>query len=245
MHTCRICEKKIKTEASPYIGSHVKRSHGVDLKDYCIQFYTNLTPDVSDCLCNHCGKNTIKGDFVINHIGFTFSRSYKNGYLCDNIECKKSLSLEILGIPYDRCTYQYIGSHAKYLSVKHKIPIEEAKGMKAIQDINIFAKKYKEIPKDQLEIELKKYIERRNDPKNTTSLFGYIERHGEIEGTKKYKERCEKISKSNNLYWYIERFGEKEGSARYNAKIEKIKRGISKNGSCSVVSKKNREYFRI
>ena len=246
---CKICGKEVSKNNS-YIGSHVKRKHGILLNDYVKKYYINLN-NIKERKCNNCNKILIPL-IKIDHDNFTYEEYYE-GFLCDNDECKNNISLKILGTEYNKKTYEHIGSKSEYLSLKYDINLNDAKNMKYSQREILEShkvtlegyilrygekngtKKYKErcdkisesntldwyVKKFGLKLGTKKWNSYRD--KMSVSLNGYISRYGDEIGTKKYKERCDKISKSNNIDWYIKKFGEKEGSKKWKSFINKVK----------------------
>lgn len=197
---CLICNK-LFTNNNSYIGSHVKRIHNILLNDYVQKYYKNINIDFKKEKCGFCDNLAIP-NMKINHIEKTYEYNYDNGYLCGDDKCRNNISLMILNKPYDKSSYEHIGSKSNYLSMLYKIDINDAKNKK--RNLNYKVKE-----------------------KSKTNLNGYIKRYGDEEGLKRYNDRCNKIGKSNKLDWYIEKYGEKEGNKKWNNYINKI-RNISK-----------------
>jgi len=217
---CKICGKFV-SKGNAYLTIHIKRKHNISLEEYVIKYYDNLDCDFRLQKCGFCYRDA-EYKLLIDHDNMTYKKYY-NGFLCDTIECKKEISLSILGNPYDKKKYEKVGSKSEYISKKYKISLDDAK--------------------------LKKYKPRKILESHKSSLNGFILRHGKKEGMKKYKERCEKISKSNKKEWYIEKYGneieyidklnpslesyikkhgEKEGMKKYKERCEKISKSNKK-----------------
>lgn len=192
---CKICGKEV-TNNNSYIGSHVKRVHNLPMNDYVEKYY-KLTNEFKLEQCGFCEKDAIP-NYIIDNTSCTYIKNYDNGYFCGEEECRNKISLEILGIPYEKTKYERIGSKSEYLSKLHKTDLDTAKKMK--YGDRIILDEYK------------------------TNLTGFILRHGDIEGLKKYKERCEKIGKSNSKEWYTDKFGDDIGVDKWNSYISKIKK---------------------
>jgi G:T-mismatch repair DNA endonuclease (very short patch repair protein) len=194
---CLICNKKISNNNS-YIGSHVKRIHGIDLIQYVEKYYENLDSNFRVEKCGFCSNKAIP-KYDINHKEKVFSKNYQKGFFCYEDICKENISLDILGIPYNKKSFEHIGANSAYLCKLHKKPIElvnysKSKGFR--------------------------------DMKFTTSLKGYIEKYGDKIGTEKYKERCQKISKCNTLLWFKEKYGDKIGTEKYSKFRKKKHKGL-------------------
>jgi len=183
---CLICNKEI-TNNNSYIGSHVKRIHGLLLKEYIFKYYKNVNPRFKIVSCGFCEKNAIP-EIIANHINYTYEKKYTKGYSCKSNECRNNISLLIFNTNYNKKTYEHIGSNVKYISLLHKKTEDEVK-----------YKKSKGIRSMDW----------------TTSLEGFIKKFGKEEGTKKYYARNKKISKANTRSWFIEKYGEKKGNEKY------------------------------
>ena len=252
---CLICNK-LFTNNNSYIGSHVKRIHNILLNDYVQKYYKNINIDFKKEKCGFCDNLAIP-NMKINHIEKTYECNYDNGYLCGDDKCRNNISLMILNKPYDKSSYEHIGSKSNYLSMLYKIDINDAKNKKrnlnykvkekSKTNLNGYIKRYgeKEGLKryndrcDKISKTSKKdwYIEKYGEKegsikweykfRHNSSIDGFIKKYGEKEGLKRYNDRCNKIGKSNKLDWYIEKYGEKEGNKKWNNYINKI-RNISK-----------------
>lgn len=223
---CKECEhiSSIKNYA---ISRHVK-IHNINFNDYIKKHYT-LIGDIKFEKCGFCDNDAVP-IFKINHNNYTYEISYENGYLCNTIECKKQISIDILGIEYDSEKYEKIGSKSEYLSKLHKISIDDSKKMKVSDNrksfynsIDEFIEKY---GKEKGTFVYNSRIEKikNNSDKYTknlinTSLNGFKDRYGDEIGIVKYNERCEKIAYSNTKDYYINRFGVEEGEIRFKNKI--------------------------
>lgn len=235
-HKCKICEKEI-TENTPYIGSHVQRSHGISIQMYASLYYTE-TEKQQERNCVSCGKKIIPKilfDFEEN----TFKKMY-DGYLCINtrktpsFECKDNISNIVLGTPFNKKIYEHIGSKKEYLSLKYQISEDEAIKLK---NVNI-EKIRKENPNvSNLEVEkiFSEKIKTRNS-KPVNNLNGFIERHGEDLGRILYNENCQKIGRSNTLDYYIEKYGDLEGMKRWSNRSNGFRKSLGP--SVSKASKK-------
>jgi len=248
---CLICGKEV-TNNNSYIGSHVKRVHKILLNEYVEKYYKNTNTEFKIEKCGFCNNNAIP-NIIINHLKNEYEYNYNNGYFCQINECRNNISLLILNTPYNKKTYEHIGSKSNYLSLLYKIDIEDAKKSKTLIN-KICDKKSKTNLEGYIlrygdEEGTKKYIERNDKISKTSklewyidtygnenglekwkyknrhksSLEGFILKYGEEEGTIKYKERCDKIGKTNRLEWYIEKFGKEIGNKKWNDYTNKLK----------------------
>jgi hypothetical protein len=207
---CKICGKFV-SKGNAYLTIHIKRKHNISLEEYVIKYYDNLDCDFRLQKCGFCYRDA-EYKLLIDHDNMTYKKYY-NGFLCDTIECKKEISLSILGNPYDKKKYEKVGSKSEYISKKYKISLDDAK--------------------------LKKYKPRKILESHKSSLNGFILRHGKKEGMKKYKERCEKISKSNKKEWYIEKYGNEIGNKKWKEYIDKLKKSSGNKVSKASLKIKN------
>jgi hypothetical protein len=163
---CEICNKIISIK-NYAVSRHVK-SHNLSLEDYISKYYTRIGNFEK---CGFCEREAVP-KYLIDHIKKEYSIKYESGYSCNTIECKKLISMEILGHDYDPKSYEKIGSRSKYLSKLYKIDINSAKKMK-----------YNENNKEYFD----------------NSLDSFKKIYGEVEGVIKYKDRIEKISKRGDM----------------------------------------------
>lgn len=214
------------------ISRHVKK-HNLEFNSYIRKYY-KLIGDISFKKCSFCNNEALPY-FIINHENLTYQILYEKGYQCNTLECKKQISLDILGIEYDKKKYEKIGSRSDYLSILYGISIEDSKKMKYDENktdffncsLESFSKKYGE---SEGRIRYNKRIEgiKNKKYKYTNNLIkcnlqGFIEKYGEKIGKIKYKERCSKVAYTNTLDYYINRFGKEEGESRYKHKNSKHK----------------------
>lgn len=183
---CILCDR-LFTNNNSYIGSHVKRIHKLSLNDYVIKNYKNLNPEFVIEKCGFCDFDALPY-LDIDHNNKTYNINYINGYFCNRDVCKNNISLEILHMEYNKSKYEHIGSNSEYLSKLYKKDIKEVNKTKARGVIGSTWK---------------------------SSLSGYIDKYGEIDGEKLYKQRCNKISKANSELYYIDKYGEIEGKEKW------------------------------
>lgn len=88
--------------------------------------------------------------------------------------------------------------------------------------------KFKGMTKDEAENFVSDY-----KLKTSTSLEGFIRRHGEIEGRKKYEEKCKKDSFRNTLEGKIDLYGQEIGLIKYNNQNSKNSFSSSLEGKIS------------
>lgn len=231
-YKCKICGKVITGKTS-YIASHVKRCHGICIEKYAEDYYSEInSKDKRYCVsCN----SIISPKIIFNFTREEFEKIY-DGYICHSgrnspsIECKNNISKRILGFPYDKKTYEYIGSKKEFLSLKYQIPESESVLLKNI-NLSSIEKLNPEISKEEAE---KIYIEKikLRSSKPTNNLLGFIKRHGEIEGRRLYNENCKKISYSNSIEYYIEKYGRKIGEDKWKIRnsynVKRLGSSISK-----------------
>lgn len=234
-YKCKICGKGV-TPKTPYIGSHLKRCHKVSLEDYASKYYSEInTEGIRNCVS--CGSQIIP-KIKFNFSEGTFEKIY-DGYICPksrnspSIECKNNISNLVLGLPYNKKTYEYIGSKKEFLSLKYQISSEEAVLLKNIH-VEKIKRENPSLSEGDIQKIYKKKIEER-DLKPVNNLKGFIQRHGEEKGRKLYNENREKISKGGTLEFYINKYGEEEGMERWTKKI-----GVFKKNLGPVVSKKSK-----
>jgi hypothetical protein len=184
---CLICGKTV-TNNNSYIGSHVKRKHNLKLENYVEKFYTNNSPKFKVEKCGFCKENNAIYEISINHDNKTYEKKYSKGYRCESEECRNKISLDILGQPYEKKTFEHIGSNSLYLSKLYKRDLSSIKYSKSKGFRNLSW---------------------------TCSLENYIEKYGEKEGIQRYNDRCKKISKANTKKWYIDKYGEHEGKEKW------------------------------
>jgi G:T-mismatch repair DNA endonuclease (very short patch repair protein) len=184
---CLICGYAVTNNGS-YIGSHVKRKHGLLLNEYVTKYYENLTDNFIVEKCGFCDKEAIT-NFVIDHKTLTYKLNYDNGYWCQTCDCKDNISKLIFNNPYNKKQFEHIGANTTYLSLLYKKDIEKVKYDKS--------KGFRE-------------------SNWTVTLENYVNKYGETEGKKLYLERNNKVGKANTLLYYEEKFGEIEGNIKYD-----------------------------
>lgn len=210
---CKICGKVVSNNNS-YIGSHVKRIHGLELNQYVEQYYKNLTPEIGPEKCGFC-NNLAKPHYIIDNSAHTFQKNYEHGFLCGVVDCRDQISQTFLGEVYSKKKYEHIGAKAEYLAQLYKIELNTAKQLKT----------------DPGRVVL---------DKSKSNLDGFILRYGEEQGRIKYQERSSKIAKANTKLWYLEKFGEIEGNQRWSHYIQKVKEntlGMTKSKSSQRILK--------
>jgi hypothetical protein len=163
----------------------------------------NTSKDIKCVSCNEKIEPLITIDFEKNSFNFRY-----DGYLCRNtrnspsLYCKNNISLEVLGLPYDKLIYEHIGAKKEYLSLKYGISTNEAKKLKIISAESIL-KNNPDITNASEVCAMK--IDKMNSKPCTTSLSDYIRRCGTEMGTELYNNRNRKIARSNTLEYYIEK----------------------------------------
>jgi len=217
-HKCLICDKEF-TAGNSYIGSHVKRKHGLNLIEYCIQY---MEPKEASHeygrKCKSCGEKLIPKISIDDSTNqFTF---FYDGLICiasnktPSLECKENISKIIFGESYNKKKYEQIGALKEFLSYKYGISIKEASLLKYLT-IESIQKNNKNLSPSEIEDTfLEKYKIRKEKP-SKTNLEDYIKRYGEIIGAKKYNERNKKIAYANSIEYYVKKYGEKIGSERW------------------------------
>lgn len=220
---CTECNKKMSIK-SYAISRHVKE-HGFTFDGYIDKNYTLVSGAHSNCgFCDRIAKPS----YEVDHLSKTYSIIYKDGYLCGDIECKKSISLEILKEEYNPKSYEKIGSKSEYLSKKLKISIEEAKKLKYKKQSKQFKNSLEEfIERYGEEKGTFKYNERlrlisKNSAKNKfpCTLENFQKKYGEEIGKIKYKERCDKISYTSTKDFFIEKYGQEIGEVKWKNKFK-------------------------
>lgn len=233
---CKECKHKMSNK-NYAISRHVKK-HNLELYSYIRKHY-KLTGDVIFHKCSFCEMDATP-TYKINHNDFSYEILYDKGYACNTLECKKQISLDILGIKYDSKKYEKIGSRSDYLSKLYGITIDESKKMKYDENAKHFDNSLERFIEIYGESEGKIRYEKRLSgiiKKSDTysvnlikcNLDGFVKKYGQEIGEAKYKERCEKISYTNTLDYYVKRFGEEEGKLRYKNKLKQTT--ISKKSS--------------
>lgn len=197
---CKICNKICNNNSG--LISHIKRKHNMLFNDYINIYYKEDKPIEK---CGNC-NNDACFIYRLDEENNSYTRDYRNRYLCNTLECKNDISMKILNEPYDPIKFEHIGSNPLYISIIRKISLEEAK--------------YVVLPN-----RLKRGDEIHDKVKS--NLKGYILRYGEIDGPIKYKERCDKIGKTNTLEWYIDKYGYDEGKNKYNLYILKLRKATT------------------
>jgi hypothetical protein len=211
------------------ISRHVKK-HDIDFNNYIKDIYT-LVGNIIFEKCSFCERQAIP-IYKINHNNLTYEITYENGYSCNTLDCKKQISLDILGIEYDTKKFEKIGSRSEYLSKLYKISISDSKKMKYNENkTNFFRCSLEGFIKKYGETEGKILYDSRVDKlRNKGKLFeknliksnleGFIEKFGKELGEKKYKKKKKKIAYTNTLDYYVNRFGKEEGELRYKNKLK-------------------------
>jgi hypothetical protein len=213
-YKCKICGKKVTPNAS-YIASHVRRSHNIELFDYCKKYFNNIGSESDEIRkCISCNSEIIP-KLILDVERNSFQYDYE-GFICrfsrrsPSDECKDKISQKILGLPYEKKSYEPIGSRIEFLAYKYQISLEEALKMKSLT-FESLKKNNKHKSDDILFSELAILKQKRKANNSTTSLPDYIIRYGEILGRQKYNQRNKKIGESNKLDYYIQKYGKKEG----------------------------------
>ena len=227
---CKICKDKIYNR-NCVISRHIKK-HNIELTEYIKKFY-NLIGSQEFKNCSFC-ENLAKPEFEIYHHNQSYMISYRKGFRCDTIECKKKISLDILGIEYDSKKFEKIGSKKEYLSKLYNITIEESKKMKYSDStkrfdnsLNSFIEIYGEnYGKLKFEKRIESIINKKESYKDNLikcDLEGFINKYGIEIGENKYKERCEKISYSNTLDFFTNKYGTEIGKLKFKNKYRRIR----------------------
>jgi len=224
---CKECVSSFNRNCD--ISRHVKK-HNLEFISYIKKYY-KISSDVEFRKCSFCDNEALP-KFKINHIDFTYEIFYNNGYSCDTLECKKKISLDILGIEYDSKKFEKIGSRSDYLAKLYSIDIEDSKKMKYnINKINFFDNSLNSFIELYGEMEGKRRYENRimgiskNSARNKfpCTLENFILKYGKEKGTDVYNKRCEKISYSSSVDFFIEKYGIEEGKLRYKNKMKQTK----------------------
>jgi len=164
--------------------------------------FTDLNPSFKVEQCNFCKTREAKHIFSIDFYNKTYKRYY-DGFLCYDQECKVQILTKLLNTQ-DIKRFEHIGSNVNFLSVKYNKSIDDVKLSKS---------------KGFRTCDFK------------TSLDGFINKYGEVEGTKRYNNRNKKISKANTKLWFLEKYGE-NGLSKWEEfrrkKVNKLGKTISK-----------------
>jgi len=225
-YLCLECGHKM-SDKNYVISRHVK-NHGLNLYEYIEKNYKLIEGEFS--CCGFCSK-IASPDYDIDHNQKTYKISYNSGYFCETIECKKKISLDILGEEYSPEKFEKIGSRSEYLMRLYKIDILKAKGLKYREpqkkfkgSLEEYKKKYGE---QEGELRYKKRIDGiiKNNPRNRfpCSLDNFIKRYGIEIGTKKYIDRCEKISYTSSKDFFIDKYGEIDGNIIWKNKFKQVR----------------------
>ena len=182
----------------PGLSSHLLNAHCLNLDDYILKTFKNLTLGFKPHKCSFC-ERAAKPLIEYNIKDESYRMSYPDGYMCFDPECRDGICVKFFGKPYTNCVkeYEHIGANTEFLAMRYDLPIDQVKS------------KMKQRPGYRIPRE------------STTSLEGYIARYGEKIGRMKYGERCEKISKTMKIEWWIEKYGIAEGTKRYQARFTK------------------------
>ena len=224
---CKECDSSFNRNCD--ISRHVKKQN-LEFISYIKKYY-KLSCDVKFRKCSFC-DNVALPKFKINHIDSTYEIFYNNGYSCNTIECKKKISIDILGTEYDSKKFEKIGSRSDYLAKLYDISIEDSKKMKYdTNKVNFFDNSLNSFIELYGETEGKNRHENRingiskNSARNKfpCTLENFILKHGKEKGTDLYNKRCEKISYSSSVDFYIEKYGIEEGKLRYKNKMKQTK----------------------
>ena len=222
---CKICNKKV-TNNNSYIGSHVKRKHGMLLNEYCLKLYENIGDDIELKKCKMC-DSIIYPTLEIDHKKGTYLKIGIDYYICNvtkqSIKCKDLISRYVFDEKYNKRKYEHIGANTKFLSLVYNIDEDEAKKLKGISKYSIHKKNTKLNDNEIEALYNKKIIDLNNKP-HRSNLMDYKIRYGEIEGERRYNDRNYKIGLANNINWYINKYGEKEGNERWASRIRKYEK---------------------
>ncbi len=223
---CLICKCDISTRRYA-ITRHVKK-HNISFEEYINKYFKLTEGEITNCgFCERLAKPT----YFLNHTNMTYQVEYPDGYFCGDIECKKCISLDILGIEYEPKKYEKIGSKPEYLSRLYKIDLSEAKNMKYGKPTQKFKCSLVEFQTKygliEGEIRYKKRIEgiikNHSGNKFPCTLENFINKYGLVLGTDKYNKRCEKISYTSSIDFYIDKYGKSEGENKWKSKFRHIR----------------------
>ena len=239
MFNCKICDKEIKTEKG--LSLHLNRYHKDELLKCFVwndkisksgnqklrakysreSYYLNYLTKDKKPTCKICGKevnfiNYEKGFKKLcskcNMGGFTLEKAIINHGEVDGKKMWESY-----------CNKQSVTNTFEYKHKKYgwnKEQFEEYNNSRAIT-IELCVKRHggekgKEVYKEYCD----------KQAKNGNKLEYFIEKYGEIDGTKKYKEIVD--NKRNTLDNFIKRHGKKEGIKKYDEYLNNSKSFYSK-----------------
>jgi G:T-mismatch repair DNA endonuclease (very short patch repair protein) len=222
---CKLCGKKTST-VNYAISRHLK-IHNIDFFKYISDYYKLVGPTTFES-CAFCDK-VAKPKYDIDHINQTYVIRYDHGYSCGDIECKKIISLKMLGVEYDPKKFEKIGSRSDYLSMLYKIPIEDSKKMKfkgngkrfknSIDEyILLYGEEDGRLRYNDRINKIRYKSEKYSKNLIKCNLSGFIGKYGKEIGLIKYNERCDKISKTNTIDYFKEKYGEVDGVKIFNKK---------------------------
>lgn len=224
---CQECGHKMSNK-NYAISRHVKK-HDLDFNSYIRKYYILTNGNFKKC--SFCEKEALP-TYLINHENLNYKIIYEKGYACNTLECKKQISLDILGIEYDPKKFEKIGSRSDYLAKLYNIDISNSKKMKYDTTRTNFFKCSLDgfVSKYGIEIGVQKYYNRiekikksdesLSNPKNRmkTNLETYIKKYGIKYGTEKYNDRCAKIAYTNTFDYFISKYGAEQGPIKYKQK---------------------------
>ncbi len=224
---CLICDDLISTR-NCVVSRHMKK-HGTTYIEYIKGNYNCVCGTVS--MCGFCNNDAVP-EYVIDHTNKEYSMNYNKGYICGTIECKRSISLDIIGSTYSPDTFEKIGSRKEYLSKLYKINESEAKLMKYDNSrteffdnkIDSFVRKYGE------DVGRLRYEKRINGIKNNhagqkfpCTLDNFIDKYGEVNGRLKYDKRCERISYTSSKGYLIDKHGKVKADKLWKKRYKTIR----------------------
>lgn len=196
--TCSICN--VQCKSIPGFGTHLLNKHGITIEQYVFQHFENTTPEFKFEKCAFCNQHEAKPTLIVDFKKQTYQLLYDHGYQCDELDCLNSICQKFFGKPYADVQQEYakLGSNTTFLAIRYKCTEDYVR-------MNIKHNPDYVIPKE-----------------STTSLAGFIARHGKKEGTRLYNERCSKISRSLTIEWYIEKYGLEEGTKKYQKRFSNL-----------------------
>jgi hypothetical protein len=230
---CLVCNNKMGFRNCD-ISRHVKK-HNITIDEYLKKFYKNNSVYEK---CGFCDNDAFFR-YKVDHIKKEYSLIYEKGFFCKTLECKRKISLDILGIEYDPKKFEKIGSKTEYLSKLYRIDLDDAKSKKYSPkaDDKIFYNRLEDFQKiygdEEGEVRYNKRLEGiiKNHAGNTfpCTLDNFINKYGIEKGTEVYNKRCERISYASSINFYIDKYGDVEGEKIWKNKFRQIR--VSKSSS--------------
>lgn len=211
---CSICNTQCKSISG--FGTHLLNKHGITIEQYVFQLFENATPEFEFEKCAFCNKHEAKPILIVDFKKRRYKLSYDRGYQCDELDCINDICQQFFGKQYADVLQAYakLGSNTKFLAIRYRCTEDYVK-------MNIKHNPDYVIPKE-----------------STTSLEGFIARHGKKKGTRLYNQRRKKIARSLTIEWFIEKYGLEEGSKkfqeRFNNFISASKDIIHSKNQCAI-----------